>query len=370
MTMAKGKKRTTQYEETIPFAEFVEKQVTDEMSIIQPVTVTIMRQGFSKIQNRALICVIDKLQSCFHDLLNGRPVSLYNTESSSKEKVSFKIALNEFGVDKNNYKALREALKKLPQMPIEIPYKSSTGKLYDKFTNLCNVLIPKDRYSNYVIIEIDKDVANRLINRDFGYQNLFKSVILHKCSNKYSQRIYMMITAWKKKQSFEITTSEFRKILMIEKKYPEFRLLAYNVLEPARKELEELALAGKSDCYFTYEKLYRGSKHTKEPDKIAFKVIESPKLANEETAKGWGVKKNYYRDMLMRHFNLKESESEEYASMLTVENYASALECMMNIMNYANSNTQRIFDRRKYIITSLDNFFKKAKMPIVIDAIS
>lgn len=63
----------------------------------------------------------------------------------------------------------------------------------------------------------------------------------------------MMITAWKKKQSFEITTSEFRKILMIEKKYPEFRLLAYNVLEPARKELEELALAGKSDCYFTYE---------------------------------------------------------------------------------------------------------------------
>lgn len=362
-------KRNKIEEERLPFADFESEPITEEMSIIQPITVTIMRQGFSKIQNRALICVIDKLQSCFHDLLNGRPISLYNPDFPQNGKVSFKISLNEFGVPKNNYKALREALKKLPSMPIEIPYKSNSGKLYDRFTNLCDVFIPKDRYSNYVIIQIDKDVAARLINKDFGYQNLFKSVILHKCSNKYSQRIYMMITAWKQKKSFEISTTEFRKILMIENKYQEFRLLAYNVLEPAKKELEELAKEGKSDCYFTYEKIYKSAKRTKEPDKIGFHVIESPHLVEHEEGQKLTTIRNNYYDMLIRHCNLSDKESKKYSDQVTVENYADALEKLMGILNYVRSNNQLIFDRKKYIITSLDNFFKQETEPIVIDSV-
>lgn len=360
-------KNKTIQEAMLPFEELAMEPVTEEMSIIQPITVTIMRQGFSKIQNRALICVIDKLQSCFHDLINGRPISLYSPESWSKEKLSIRIALNEFGVPKNNYKALREALKKLPKMPIEIPYKSPTGKLYDKFTNLCDVLIPKDRYSNYVIIQIDKDVASRLITRDFGYQNIFKSVILYKCSNKYSQRIYMMITAWKQKKSFEISTTEFRKILMIEGKYQNFRQLAYNVLEPAQKELQQLAQEGKSDCFFTYEKVYKGTRHTKEPDKLLFKVMESPKVADKESEQKLQSARKNFSDMLKRHCMLSDQESKRYADMVTLENYADSLDKLLGIFDYVRQNTQVIFDRRKYIVTSLDNFFSKEKEPIVID---
>ena len=206
-------------EPTLPFVEDADSVITEETSIIQPITVTIMRQGFSKIQNRALVNVIDKLQSSFHDMLNGIPNAMHSPESWSNEKASFKIPIADFGVPKNNYAALRETLKKMAHLPVEIPYKSPTGKLYDKITSLCTVLIPKDKYSNYVIIEMDKDVAMRLMSLDFGHQYLYKSVILHKCKNKYSQRIYMLITAWKKKKKFIYSTTEFRRLLMIDKKY-------------------------------------------------------------------------------------------------------------------------------------------------------
>lgn len=335
--------------------------ITDETSIVQPVTVALMRQGYTKIQNRALICVIDKLQSIIHEMLNDKFSyrSLRSPEVEHEGKFSYQIALNEFGVPKNNYKALRDALKNLSVMPVQLPYKSPTGKMYDKYTHLCSVYIPKDKYSNYVIIELDSNVAQKLLSLDFGHQYLYKSVILHKTSNKYSQRLYLLITAFKRKGSFEMAMPTFRKLLMIENKYKEFRLLAYNVLEPARRELYDLAMQGLSDCYFEYRKVYSDNKRKAEPDKLEFRVIESPTVVDKDKLEQQKAIREKFKDMLERHFLLPKDVAKEYSKKITLENYAAALEKFMTIMNYVNDNKQPVFDRRSYITTSLDNFFKE-----------
>ena len=335
--------------------------ISDETSIIQPVTVALMRQGYSKIQNRALICVIDKLQSLIHELLNDKFSyrGLKSAEVNTEGKFSYQISLSEFGVPKNNYKALRDALKNLSVMPVQLPYKSPTGKMYDKYTHLCSVYIPKDKYSSYVIIEIEPNVAQKLLSLDFGHQYLYKSVILHKTSNKYSQRLYLLITAFKRKGKFEMSTATFRNLLMIENKYKEFRLLAYNVLEPARKELHELAKQGLCDCYFDYKKVYLDGKRKAEPDKLEFHIIESPTLVDKENQEHQRMIREKFREMLERHFLLPKDLAKKYAKKITKENYAAALEKFMTIMNYVNDNAQPVFDRRSYIIASLDNFFKE-----------
>ena len=43
--------------------------INEENGIIQPIVFTMMRQSYSKIQNRAVVCVVDKLQNVFHDML-------------------------------------------------------------------------------------------------------------------------------------------------------------------------------------------------------------------------------------------------------------------------------------------------------------
>ena len=144
--------------------------------------------------------------------------------------------------------------------------------------------------------------------------------------------------------------------------------MVYNVLEPARKELYELAQEGKSDCYFEYKKIYQGTKHTKEPDQIEFTVIESAAMAKEEEEMELANIRGNFKTLLERHCQLYPEISEKYSRMITKENYAAALDNFMTIMNYVRSNTAQIFNVKKYVITSLDNFFKKEEEPIIIEA--
>ena len=90
--------------------------INEENGIIQPIVFTMMRQSYSKIQNRAVVCVVDKLQNVFHDMLNRgikRFEDIQTSEIINDKGLSIKIGFNEFGVSPNEYPDLRTALKNL-----------------------------------------------------------------------------------------------------------------------------------------------------------------------------------------------------------------------------------------------------------------
>lgn len=348
-----------------------ELPITQETGIIQPVTITLMHQKFSKIQNRALVCVVEKLQSKFHEMINyGKSFSdIQDKDVDSQESLSFRIDLSEFGMSPNTYKDLREALRNLTKLPVAVPYIGKSSRTeYMKHTNFCDVLIPQDAYKSYVIITIKKEVAPLMLSLDLGYQNLYQSVILKSCKSQYSQRMYMLVTAFMKKREFFIMkTQTFRELFMLENKYKQFRQLSAYILDVASDELRKLCDEGRCDCYFEYEKIYNGRRKSGEPDLIKFIIKRSRLLENEEEKESLQLRRQNFMDLLIRHNCLSERDARKYGDMITATNHQEAINKLMDIYNYMESSkndpAKRIKSVSAYTKKALDEFFKHQDEP-------
>ena len=130
--------------------------IKDETWLIQPIAVTMMRYDYSLIQVRILVSIVENLQAILLGILNNKQsaqLDLFQTKELDEDgRMPIKLPFKELGVDPNHYPELRTSLKMLASLPVEIPYKTSEGRKYTKYTNLCDVYIPQDRsYNKYAI---------------------------------------------------------------------------------------------------------------------------------------------------------------------------------------------------------------------------
>ena len=148
--------------------------IKDETWLIQPIAVTMMRYDYSLIQVRILVSIVENLQAILLGILNNKQsaqLDLFQTKELDEDgRMPIKLPFKELGVDPNHYPELRTSLKMLASLPVEIPYKTSEGRKYTKYTNLCDVYIPQDRsYNKYAILKLNRAVAERLVSLDLGY---------------------------------------------------------------------------------------------------------------------------------------------------------------------------------------------------------
>lgn len=80
-----------------------------------------------------------------------------------------------------------------------------------------------------MVVEIEKEVAKRLMETEknergipINYTRLAYEIIM-RSKNKYTPRIYEMISSWKKKGGFVIALDEFRSPLMLGDKYTTYQ---------------------------------------------------------------------------------------------------------------------------------------------------
>jgi|SRR5574344_13359 hypothetical protein len=333
--------------------------LTEEKSIIQPLTVLMMKQEYTVIQNRAVFCIVSKFQEEIHELIKQGKYHLNDiqTKEFNTDGPTLKIYMKEFGVGKNNYKDLREALKLLATVSVQLPTRDVNGKKYNMYTNLCTVFLPSDTYSNYVVIKLEKEIANNLISLDFGYQNIYPRVILN-TKTVYTQKLYTMINAWKNKGSFTITTQELRQQLNCENKYKLFRQLAASILDKTQAELKKMCDEGNCDCYYDYEKIYLSSKKTGEPDKIQFNIHLGKIFINDSVVKKIEENRKTFIDLAIHHFFFTNAKAEQYSKLIDTNNYSGVIAKMMDILQY----TDKIKEhegKNAYATKSLDEYFSQ-----------
>lgn len=338
--------------------------VNEQTFIITPLAFTYMSQDYSAMQNKVVTFMLEKLQDVLHNLISRKITDITKLshiqegDIQNDHGVSLNLYFKDFAVNKNHYPELRNALTALATIPVQIPYKSSEGRKYKRVTNLCDVYIPEDVHNPYVNIHMDEDIAKAFISVELGYHLLGKDTV-YNTRNKYTQRIFLLISAWLDKGTVTFSTEYFRQILNIDKKYKAFRHVIQRVLQPAHDELKELAQLGYCNCYFEYEKIYNGTRHTGEPDSIKFLIYKSPKLVQSENSYDETGQRDYFADMLVSHFKLQRSKAQELSKFLTKANYTATMGKLMSLEAYLKKQGAEIKDVPSYVVKSFENFFRE-----------
>lgn len=335
--------------------------VEEETWLLQPIAVTMMRHDYSLIQIRILVTIVEFMQSKLHNILNKdkmEPEIFSDVELDNDGRLEIKTLFKTLGVDPNHYPQLRQSLKMLAAIPVEIPYKTVDGRSYLKVTNLCDVYIPKDTglYEKYAVLKIDRTVAKRLVSLDLGYHRLGKQIVFA-CRNRYTQRIYMFIESWLDKGSTHIKTLEFRKMLRLESNYKKFSDFTRRVLEPAKEELRSLAENGFCDCYFEYEKRYTNGQRGGEPDELVFQIYRPKSKLNKQLQDVTDMQRSQFADMLVRYFGFDQTVAKKTSERVTPANYQGAVSKLVDLRNRLRTDLT-IHDRAAYTYRVLDNLFR------------
>ncbi|MGI6243057.1 MAG: RepB family plasmid replication initiator protein [Prevotella sp.] len=354
--VGKGKKRKVK--RNIP-SDLI--PIEEETWLLQPIAVTMMRHDYSLIQIRILVTIVEFMQSKLYSILNKsyrQPEIFSDAELDNDGRLEIKTLFKTLGVDPNHYPQLKESLKMLAAIPVEIPYKTTDGRNYLKVTNLCDVYIPEDKglYEKYAVLKIDRTVAQRLVSLDLGYHKLGKQIVFA-CRNRYTQRIYMFIGSWLDKGGTRIKTEEFRKMLRLENSYKRFSDFTRRVLEPAKEELESLAENGFCDCYFDYEKRYNHGQRGGEPDELLFRIYRPKSKLNQQLNDITDMQRSQFADMLVRYFSFDINVAKKMSERITPENYQSAVNKLLDLRNRLRTDLT-IHDRGAYTYRVLDNLFR------------
>ncbi len=333
----------------------------DETWLMQPIAVTMMRHDYSLIQIRILVSIVEFMQTKLKKLLNQQrmePMIFSDTELDNDGRLEVKTLFKSLAVDPNHYPQLRQSLKMLATIPVEIPYKTADGRTYLKVTNLCDVYIPEDPriYEKYALLKIDRSVAERLVGLDFGYHYLGKQIVFA-CHNRYSQRIYMFIESWKDKGYRKINTLEFRKMLRLESNYKKFTDFTRRVLEPAKEELQTMAKNGFCDCYFDYEKVYNQGQRGGEPDELVFHIFQPNTRFNDNLQRLTDQQREQFAATLMRYFGFDPTVARKMSERINVDNYQSAMSKLVDLRSRLKSDLT-IHDRAAYTYRTLDNLIR------------
>ncbi len=221
--------------------------------LYQPNRLTYGRyKSFTLLQSRILITLIKELQEAVLASMNGKDWQTLNIfHSKESNLIRVPIRLKDIAHPRQ-YNEVYEAAVQLGKASVRLP--SSISKEYYCIATLFpRVELPKIIAGNSVMyVEIFKDAARKLIEIDRtgngrpGYFTRYLYEVAMNATNKYTCKLYMIISSWKQKGGFKISLQELKlQIGISENEYTEYFDFKKRVLLPAQKDLEY-----KSDCWF------------------------------------------------------------------------------------------------------------------------
>lgn len=315
--------------------------------INQPNLITKMSYDYQIIQLKALIAVIEKLQDVISLSISKQNVneqlSLFNDPDDGK--LSFEIPLQNFGVTPSNYNKLKESLKKLATIPVEVDYEDpNTGQDFWHITGLLEAYLPK-RFERNVRFKMSKDVANMLVDVGHGFTNFIKEVAFN-ATSKYTIRFYLLISQWKDRGGFSIKYENLRKWLKIGSAYADYNDFYKRVIRPAYEDLFE-----RSDVWFEMAEVFH--KGSKLPYKLNFKVVKGKTSLEEEQ-----LLKTYRLSLdaiLSSHLGLDANHCRNIIYLLTLDNYSLMVEKVAYLKDYLPG--KKIKDVQKYCVQAFKRDF-------------
>ena len=319
--------------------------------IRQPYRITMARWNYTVIQKRILTKIIAKLQREMASLERGVHIGQLDLFKTNNDSVELSFLLNDLVKNSNNYAVVKEALKKLRNIDIEIvlpAVKEKKNKPRDEeivLTGLIERAVIR-KHERTVKITMHKATALELIKVSHGL-TYFAEEVMYLSNNSYTQKIYEIICHWKSKDVYSITVDEFRKLVAIEDKYPETKLLIRDIIKPAQKELLEIG-----DVYFVFTATKKGNTIT------AFNFIIKTRFKDAEENRKHILLREDAINILKKGLHFNELQTKEIWKLV------SNLETIVKVHGKITSLWVKLFNKERvvenipaWVIASLKNEF-------------
>ena len=222
-------------------------------SLIVPMTVIMMRQGYDYWQNKVLLAIIDKLQPYIRE---GLQIDLFGIQ----EDIILSIRYKDLGIRRADYSKFRSRLSTLSLIPVIIP-STLNNESYHRYHRLGTVFFEEGDSKDFMI-QLDKDVVHHIISKEYGYCELSKDAFLA-CKSRYSQQIYLMLASWRNEGEHRIPLKELEAQMNQDSNSLELSRTStkkaqpaptiQNILNDVKSELDALKAENKSDLSFAYE---------------------------------------------------------------------------------------------------------------------
>lgn len=320
--------------------------------IRQPYRITMARWNYTVIQKRILTKIIAKLQREMALLEKGIPVGQLDLFKTNNDSVELSFLLNDLVKNSNNYAVVKEALKKLRNIDIEIILPSVREKKNKPreeeivLTGLIERAVIR-KHERTVKITMHKATAFELVKVSHGL-TYFAEEVMYLSNNSYTQKIYEIICHWKSKEVYSITVPDFRRLIAIENKYPQTKVLIRDIIKPAQKELLEIG-----DVYFIFSATKKGNTIT------AFNFIIKTRFKDAEENARLILLRDDTINILKKGLGFNESQIKEILV------FVSNLETVIRVHEKIAALWVKLFNKEKvvenipaWVIASLKNEFK------------
>jgi len=175
--------------------------------------------------------------------------------------------------------------------------------------------------------------------------------VTQNATNKYTQKIYKLISSWRQKGAFTISLDEFRQWLCIENKYKHYSDIKERILLPVQNDLD-----GKSDVWFNCKAKDFVVKKGNTVTHLNFKVI-TPDLQLKEEKNRDQV---FY--LLKTHFKFEDRHIDQIRPIFDNAAPSSVIYKIQELHEYYIANVAKIGDITGYAIKSLLNEFCSPKL--------
>ena len=207
------------------------------IELVQPNKVTNARHDYTEREENILTLMIDAIQK---HMSKETPIE---TDLFGEPTVT--IDTKEVGG--NNKKQYWEAAKSMRLKTFDFEYTNQQNQIED-VSGVLVTTVRNIRETSKIKITINKWAIPYLLYWGKGVGGtIFNKTIALTLKGEYTKRLYKLCKRWEDKGGFSISIDEFRKMLMLEDKYPKLKDLKKRVLDTSKERMQDNA-----DVYFNY----------------------------------------------------------------------------------------------------------------------
>lgn len=231
----------------------------DRQVILEFGVQTFTLTDYTRYQETVLMRIFRECQKDISDAITSHSQKHqleFSPQENAEQMRHRRLKLKNLEPQSTHYANLRAALTEMSSKPILVPYRLPSHAIqYEHFDSLFTISFVRVGKRDFVDLHIPLKVLRRYLSNDLGYHRL-------------DLRAYFSFTHFSTRQILRFYNAYFARagrylkldfidsVFSIKERFKTYEAVARNILEPARKEMEQLYQNKLLDIHFKYKPSY------------------------------------------------------------------------------------------------------------------